>query len=55
MDEKKAQKVPVNFEMPYPYRNRLNIMRLEGNYKNLGEMIMEWIDRKAQESKPQEK
>ena len=54
MDEKKAPKVPVNFELPFPYRNRLNILRLEGNYKNLGQMVMEWIDAKAQETKAKE-
>jgi len=54
MEKEKAPLVPVYAEVPPEYRIRMNCQRQEGGYKNLGQMLMVWIDEKAAEAKAKE-
>lgn len=35
---------PVHFELPIDQRNRLKILRIEGGYQNIGELVIELMD-----------
>ena len=44
MPEKTLPLVPVQAEVPPGYRAVLKIIRINLGYKNLGELLMVWID-----------